>query len=51
MLIVVAAFITSDAQVKKKIGKGRRNKSQSQFELGKNDLDVEWQAGYKTINS
>jgi len=51
LLIVVTAFITSDAQVKKKIGKGRRNKSQSQFELGANDLEVEWEAGYETINS
>ena len=51
LLIVVAAFITSDAQVKKKIGRGRRNKSQSQFELGAKDLEVEWETGYETINS
>ena len=50
LLIALAVFITSEAQVKKKIHNGRRNKSQSQFELDANDFEVEWETGYETIN-
>lgn len=50
ILILVAAFMHCDAQVKKKIGRGRRNKSQSQFELNKNDFEAEWETGYETVN-
>jgi len=37
------------AQVKKKIKKGRRNKSESQFMLDDNYLQVEWETGKETI--
>ena len=37
-------------QVKKKIKKGRRNKSESQFQTGKNDLQVLWEIGHETVN-
>ena len=51
LLILVVVFTGAHAQVKKKINKGRRNKSQSQFELNANDLEVEWETGYETINT
>jgi hypothetical protein len=52
LLLPAAVFMnTTHAQVKKKITKGRRNQSQSQFELNEGDLEIEWETGYETINS
>jgi hypothetical protein len=38
-------------QVKKKIKRGRRNKSESQFMLDKDYLQAEWEIGHETIKS
>lgn len=51
LLSMLAIFTCSVAQVKKKIKKGRRNKSESQFMLDKNFLQAEWEVGHETINS
>jgi hypothetical protein len=48
--ILLFAFINSEAQVKKKIKKSRRNKSESQFALAKNDVLFEWEAGHETFD-
>ena len=40
---------SADAQVKRKIKKGRRNKSQSDFALNKGDIEVDWELGYETV--
>lgn len=37
------------AQVKKKIKRGRRNKSESQFMLDKNYLEFDWEIGHENI--
>lgn len=50
-LCAILLTISVQAQVKKKIKKGRRYKSESQFALKKNDLQVEWEFGRETIDS
>ncbi|MBX9784988.1 MAG: hypothetical protein K2X48_16995 [Chitinophagaceae bacterium] len=39
------------AQLKQKILKGRRNKSESQYTLDKNQLQFDWETGHETINN
>lgn len=51
LLSMLAICACSMAQVKKKIKKGRRNKSESQFMLDKDFLQAEWEVGHETINS
>jgi hypothetical protein len=41
--------LAAQAQVKKKIKKGRRNKSESQFMLDKNYLEFDWEVGHENI--
>ncbi|MBL0183231.1 MAG: transporter [Chitinophagaceae bacterium] len=47
---LLCGYCFAQAQVKKKIKKGRRNKSQSQFIADKNYLQAEWEVGHETIN-
>src|SRR5258708_5922801 len=49
MVIAIAACTCSMGQVKKKIKRGRRNKSESQFMLDENYLQAEWELGHETI--
>lgn len=49
-LLAICTVVCAEAQVKKKIKKGRRNKSESQVALGKNDFLAEWETGHETIN-
>ncbi len=41
----------ANAQVKKKIKKSRRSKTESQFALAKKDILVEWETGYETFDA
>lgn len=50
-LFAILLTISVQAQVKTKIKKGRRYKSESQFALKKNDLQVEWEFGRETNDS
>jgi len=50
-LCAILFTISVQAQVKKKIKKGRRYKSESQFALKKNDFQLEWEFGRETIDS
>ncbi len=51
ILLICALTVCSctQAQVKKKIKKGRRNKSESQFMLDENYFQAEWEFGHETI--
>jgi Putative MetA-pathway of phenol degradation len=49
LLCMAGACGLAQAQIKKKIKKGRRNTSQSQFALDKNYLQAEWELGHETI--
>ena len=49
LLCALAVCTGSSAQVKKKIKKGRRNKSESQFMLEENYLQAEWEVGHETL--
>jgi hypothetical protein len=49
LIACLAAVLCSDAQVKRKIKKGRRNKSQSDFTLDRGDIEVDWEFGYETV--
>jgi hypothetical protein len=49
LTICLAAVLCTDAQVKRKIKKGRRNKSQSDFALDQGDVEVDWEFGYETV--
>lgn len=50
LFFCAAVFCTcSFAQVKKKIKRGRRNKSENQFMLGENYLQAEWEIGQETL--
>ena len=51
--LFISLFIcfSAQAQVKKKIKRGRRNKSESQFMLDKNYLEFDWEVGHETISS
>jgi hypothetical protein len=54
ILLLLFAFclaIVVQGQVKKKIKKGRRYKSGSDFALNKNDFQAEWEFGKETIDS
>lgn len=54
VLLLIFSFVCmccTDAQIKKKIKKGRRNKSESQFMLGKDYLQAEWEIGHENITS
>ena len=51
LLLMLFAILHTDAQIKKKIKKGRRNKSESNFALAKNDFQAEWEIGKETIDS
>jgi hypothetical protein len=51
-ILLIAAFVcisSTDAQIKKKIKKGRRNKSESQFMLDVGYLQAEWEIGHESI--
>ncbi len=53
-LLIVAcliAVISTDAQIKRRIKKGSRNKSQSDFALEKGDIEVDWVLGYETVTA
>lgn len=41
----------ANAQVKKKIKKSRRSKTESQFALAKKDILVEWETGHETFDA
>jgi hypothetical protein len=49
LFISLFICLSSQAQVKKKIKKGRRNKSESQFMLDKNYLEFDWEVGHENI--
>lgn len=49
LFCAVAVCSVSMAQVKKKIKKGRRNKSESQFMLDENYFQAEWEVGQETL--
>jgi hypothetical protein len=49
LLCMAVACGLAQAQIKKKIKKGRRNTSQSQFALDKNYLQAGWELGHETI--
>jgi hypothetical protein len=51
ILSLFAFCAVSSAQVKKKIKKGRRNKSESQFTIDKGYVQAEWEIGKEKINS
>lgn len=51
LFLLVLATVGAQAQLKKKIKQGRRNKSESQVALAKNDFLAEWEAGHETISS
>jgi len=51
LLACLAAVLCTDAQVKRKIKKGRRNKSQSDFALDKGDIEVDWEVGFETVTN
>lgn len=51
LLASLFLFHIACAQIKRKIKKSRRNKSQSQYTLEKNEFQYEWEAGYETFNS
>jgi hypothetical protein len=51
-ILLIAAFVcisSIDAQIKKKIKKGRRNKSESQFMLEEKLLQAEWEIGHESM--
>jgi hypothetical protein len=51
-ILLICAFVcmcSTEAQIKKKIKKGRRNKSESQFMLDENYLQAEWEIGHESI--
>ena len=54
-LILLASMITvwlcAEAQVKRTIKKGNRNKAESQFTLDKGYFQAEWEVGYETVTS
>jgi hypothetical protein len=52
LLLTIALLVAGHtfSQIKKKIKKSRRNKSQSQYTLDKNEFQYEWEAGYETFN-
>lgn len=49
-LCLIAACTSAFSQVKRKIKKGRRNKSESQFTLDKGYLQAEWEVGHEVIS-
>jgi Putative MetA-pathway of phenol degradation len=49
--ILLFSFVCTSAQVKKKIKKSRRSKTESQFALTKNDILFEWEAGHETFDA
>ena len=53
ILLICALSVCSgtQAQVKKKIKKGRRNKSESQFMLDENYFQAEWEIGHEIITA
>jgi len=51
LISLLAVIVCADAQVKRRIKKGRRNKSESQFMLDKNEFQAEWEMGYETVTS
>jgi len=51
LLCVLTVCNCTDAQVKKRIKRGRRNKSESQFMLDKNYFQAEWEVGHETMSS
>ncbi|MDI3320903.1 transporter [Pinibacter soli] len=51
LLLLIVLTISCEAQVVKRIKKGRRFKSESQFALDKNDFQAEWEIGRETIDS
>lgn len=48
---VLSFSVSVQAQLKQKIKKGRRNKSEAQYTLDKNQLQFDWETGHETINS
>lgn len=50
-LLLCCFTLQAESQVKKKIKKGRRYKSESQFALDKNDFQAEWEVGRENIDS
>jgi hypothetical protein len=50
-LLAFCLVIGAQAQAKKKIKKGRRYKSGSDFALNKNDFQAEWEFGKETVDS
>lgn len=49
-LLLLFTASQANAQVKKKIKKSRRNKSESQFALAKSDFVAEWEIGHEVLN-
>lgn len=49
-LLLLLTASQAGAQVKKKIRKSRRTKSESQFALAKNDFVAEWEIGHEVLN-
>ncbi len=50
-LLAAGCCFCGAAQVKKKIKKSRRNKSESRFALATKDAQVEWETGYETFDA
>lgn len=50
-ILAISSCFCATAQVKKKIKKSRRNKSESRFALAKNDALAEWETGYETFDA
>jgi hypothetical protein len=51
ILVMGVASLSTQAQVKHKIKKSRRNKAESRFALAKNDFQAEWETGYENLNT
>ncbi len=49
LVLILTAGLGVSAQVKKKIKRGRRNKSESQFTLDEGFFQAEWEVGHETL--
>jgi hypothetical protein len=50
MLAALSWLVSADGQVKRKIKRGRRNKSEAQYVLDPGGWQVEWEFGHEKIN-
>ena len=51
MMTIFMHFFSAEAQVKRKIKKGRRNKSESHFSLDKGYFEIDWEVGHEVVSS